>query len=132
MFCCFHYTLQPLCLASNNFLDEWLVEDKFKTWIAKGPTTTQYKCVLCSKVCYLSNMGRAALTSHMDSKKHREKEAARKGTFDLAVYIKTPESSDSNVTSKYVLWEFSLLPQLHSLDRIADESLKFSQVGKRA
>lgn len=114
------------------FLDEWLVDDKFKTWIAKGPTTTQYKCVLCSRVGYLSNMGRTALTSHMDSKKHREKEAARNGTFDMAVYTKTLKSSDSNVTSKYVLWEFSLLPLLHSLDRIADESLKSSQVEKRA
>ena len=55
------------------FRNEWLLDAEFKEWIeeVKGDRT-KLKCKLCRREFNLSNMGTAALKSHMKYQKHIE------------------------------------------------------------
>ena len=52
------------------FNTEWLVNEKYKLWFAKGKNDNCAKCILCSKEIDLSTMGANVLDSHAKGKKH--------------------------------------------------------------
>lgn len=61
----------------TSFQEYWLSEPQFK-YIGPLENNKHYaKCSLCSKTIYLSNMGRGALISHINSRKHVTKKQAR-------------------------------------------------------
>ena len=52
------------------FNTDWLVNERYKLWLAKGKNDNCAKCILCSKEIDLSTMGANALDSHAKGKKH--------------------------------------------------------------
>ena len=53
------------------FQDRWLNERQFSKWIAGADTSlNEANCRVCQKSFDISNMGEAALRSHMHSKRH--------------------------------------------------------------
>ena len=52
------------------FNRDWLVNEKYKLWLAKGKNDSCAKCILCSKEIDLSTMRPNALDSHGKGKKH--------------------------------------------------------------
>lgn len=54
------------------FQEKWLYDDQFKLWVRKINETVA-KCIYCFSEINVSNMGEAALTSHMRSKKHTQR-----------------------------------------------------------
>ncbi|GBM88592.1 hypothetical protein AVEN_197639-1 [Araneus ventricosus] len=62
------------------FQDDWLSDPSFSSWLEKMPLNNKIaKCKLCVKTFDLSNMGRRAVSSHMNGIKHKKKvEASQK------------------------------------------------------
>ena len=52
------------------FQDEWIYHGEYRQWIARTPSKCMARCRLCMKDLDVSNMGEAALKSHMASVKH--------------------------------------------------------------
>jgi len=53
------------------FQKQWLLEERFSPWLREVPHDPySFKCLVCSRVLTLSNMGRRALSSHADGSKH--------------------------------------------------------------
>ena len=52
------------------FNTDWLVNEKYKLWLAKGKNDNCAKCTLCSKDIDLSTVGANVLDSHAKGKKH--------------------------------------------------------------
>ena len=55
------------------FKKEWLSDSLFEKWLVKGADKKSAKCKICQVQFNLSNMGRRAVTSHMEGKKHVQK-----------------------------------------------------------
>ena len=53
------------------FKEEWLSDPLFEKWLVKGAYKKPAKCKTCQVQFNLSNMGRRAVTSHMEGKKTR-------------------------------------------------------------
>ena len=53
------------------FKEEWLSDPLFEKWLVKGADKKSAKCKTCQVQFNLSNMGRRAVTSHMEGKKTR-------------------------------------------------------------
>ena len=51
------------------FVDRWLEDDKFKSWLQKVEKVHSAKCPICCKTFGISNMGESVLTSHVKGKK---------------------------------------------------------------
>lgn len=59
------------------FQDDWLSDPSFSSWIGKIPLNDKVaKCNICNKIFELSNMGRRAVSSHMNGFKHKKKAKA--------------------------------------------------------
>jgi len=54
------------------FVNDWLEDKEFKSWLRKDKEKTNAKCCLCHKTISLSTAGRSALTEHASGKKHKE------------------------------------------------------------
>ena len=55
------------------FKEEWLSDPLFEKWLVIGKDKKSAKCKICQVQLNLSNMGRRAVISHMDGKKHVQK-----------------------------------------------------------
>ena len=55
------------------FKEEWLSNPLFEKWLVKDTDKMSAKCRTCQVQLNLSNMGRRALTSYMEGKKHIQK-----------------------------------------------------------
>ena len=66
--------LQRVRIPRNRyqFNQKWLIDGRFKTWIAEAETSSMAKCLLCRTSFDISNMGISALVSHQSGKKHKE------------------------------------------------------------
>ena len=53
-----------------HFRESWLQEPEFAPWLQPEDNDTKGYCKLCRKSFDLSNMGIAAVKSHMKSKQH--------------------------------------------------------------
>ena len=54
----------------SKFLDSWLKNPRYSSWIAPGKADTLVRCKWCCKDVDISNMDESALKSHMKGKKH--------------------------------------------------------------
>ena len=54
----------------SKFNTDWLINEKYRLWLAKGKNDNRAKCIICSKEIDLSTMGANAPDSHAKSKKH--------------------------------------------------------------
>ena len=65
-------------MGKCKFSSAWVVDDRFKGWIAPVlGRSDRAHCVLCSVDFDVSNMGVAAVVSHKDGKKHSQREQQR-------------------------------------------------------
>lgn len=62
------------------FNDTWLSEAQFSSWIAKSKHNNKARCKICGVSFELGNMGRQALLSHAQAKKHQSKVALKFGS----------------------------------------------------
>ena len=84
------------------FNENWLVDERFKDWLAKSGSKWNASCKFCMKDFDISNMGVAALTSHGLGKKHLKISESRKsqsGVMFFTQKAKDESGSSSNVTS---------------------------------
>jgi|GEM_PF-5293152 len=69
------------------FQDDWLQDPLFSGVIKKCEKNNfGAYCILCCKEINLSNMGKMALISHFQGKKHQEKIAAKKNSYGIRVF----------------------------------------------
>ena len=54
----------------STFQDEWLADQQFSLWLQRGPNVLLARCSLCNNTFDISNMGKSALNSHAEGKKH--------------------------------------------------------------
>ncbi|GBN09359.1 hypothetical protein AVEN_156318-1 [Araneus ventricosus] len=95
------------------FQEDWLSDPSFSSWIEKMPLNNKIaKCKLCNKTFDLSNMGRRAVSSHMDGSKHKKKVKASQISASLfrcftkseqysiinCAYIEQKNTSDNELT----------------------------------
>ena len=58
-------------MVKCKFSKEWLCDPKFKDWLARDSKwVMKANANFCVKSFYISNMGEAAVVSHMQGKKH--------------------------------------------------------------
>ena len=74
------------------FNQKWLIDSRFKTWIAEAETSSMAKCLLCRTSFDISNMGIGALVSHQSGKKHKEVFKNRT-SFSTTFFDKSSRSS---------------------------------------
>lgn len=72
--------------------------EKYKDWLQKETDSRHAKCKLCSKTIDISNMGEAALTSHMKGKKHATAVSAAK-TIPINVFLGGANATAPNASS---------------------------------
>ena len=72
-----------------SFQTSWITHKDYKTWIVKDTVSTRAKCKICAKTFDISNMGEAAVRSHMRGKGH----------VDLALKLHSQQSLPSFVIS---------------------------------
>ena len=79
----------------SNFLDEWLTDSRFSSWIARASSKNSAKCTLCCRDFGLSTMGVCALESHALGKKHCDR-ISNKSKIDNSFFFKPKQPSSSN------------------------------------
>ena len=74
------FTVCPFSLFQNGtfkmvtyFKEEWLSDPLFEKWLVKGADKNSANCKTCQVQFNLLNMGRRAVTSHIEGKKHVQK-----------------------------------------------------------
>lgn len=81
------------------FQDDWLSDPSFNSWLEEVPGNNKIaKCKLCNRTWELSNMGRRAVTSHMEGSKHQKKVVARslnKKSASFSYFTKSEDHSTS-------------------------------------
>ena len=84
------------------FTNKWVSNPNYSSWISKDNDPHKAKCVVCYKSFDISNMGEAAVKSHMAGKKHQESTTAIKQTQNnpgrmntISSYF-TPQTSQSH------------------------------------
>lgn len=58
------------------FTNAWITNTNYSAWISKDKDPHKAKCVVCPKTFDISNMGEAAVKSHMAGQKHKKNMAA--------------------------------------------------------
>ena len=53
------------------FSNKWVSMPDYSPWITKDPDPRKAKCIKCHKSFNISNMGEAAVKSHMSGLKHK-------------------------------------------------------------
>lgn len=100
----------------RTFQTAWLTDSEFVSWIEKGPDSYKAKCKPCNKIIDLQAMGRRALTSHANGKRHtsicRGGKAQSKlsftSSFASAVSNKEPGTVDAEVRLLIFLVEHNI------------------------
>ena len=73
------------------FNQEWLKETfnlQFSSWVKPLKDPSRVLCCFCQWLCALSNMGKQALESHMNSDKHKRNVSAK--VPSISSYFKKP------------------------------------------
>lgn len=74
-----------------SFQGDWLTDSLFSSWLERVPNNTNSaKCKLCYKTFSLSNMGRRAVISHMQSKKHASSSNASSQSSSMKMFLSSP------------------------------------------
>ena len=84
-----------------SFNEFWLCKPPFKEWLRRVQGQS-YKasCIACnSKTFDISNVGEAALTSHMESKKHRLANEIRKKSTSISAWAAPKKAQEVCATS---------------------------------
>ena len=125
------------------FQDAWLKATNYKSWLVKDSNTTRAKCGLCDRAFDISNMGEAALKSHMKGAKHMSKITGKQQGTSIEGFLKSssgatasayksnvetgsdhdkrPEKSDNTAMEEFVTREEVLKSEivwlLHSVEK---------------
>ena len=83
----------------TSFSNLWLQTKEYLGWVQKKNESTAY-CTYCAKDINISNMGEAALVSHMEGKKHRLRAPVDDGS--IRSQFSFPSSASSSSSSKDV------------------------------
>lgn len=84
---------------STNFNPDWLQDPKFSAWIKEDSGNPRIaRCMWCSTTISLSNMGKRAVTSHADSKKHNNISMTRNKSHDVGILLLGSTPGTSNVS----------------------------------
>lgn len=88
-------------MSQTFFQDDWLSDPCFNSWLLEVPRNNKYaKCKLCNKTFELSNMGRRAVSSHMDGRKHQKKVVAKsQNEKSASCFAKSDHLSSVNCTA---------------------------------
>ena len=71
--CMFLYILFRFIMPGKcTFTNKWVTNPTYSAWISKDKDPHKAKCVVCCKSFDISNMGEAAVKSHMSGKKHEQ------------------------------------------------------------
>lgn len=129
------------------FNNVWLLKDNYQLWLSKDTDPRRAKCKLCSKIIDISNMGEAALASHMKGTKHQTTAAAVASSAMVSTFMNvdaanTPSNSTSvstatkqttlNVPSKHevikaeILWALKIMDSHYSYKSSEDTSRLFA------
>lgn len=83
-----------------HFQEVWLGMPQFSDWL-KRVENNEYEasCTVCRTVFSLSNMGKNALRSHMDGKKHLQATSSAKKSSSLQCFFKPPTAVSSTTPS---------------------------------
>ena len=73
--------------SQSTFQQPWLSTPGLREWVQKVPNNQRAKCILCSKVIDITNVGQQALVSHMKSQKCTTSIAAQKKTMDIIALV---------------------------------------------
>lgn len=81
----------------TRFNERWLLESKFSLWL-KPVEKDNYAayCMFCKTTFALSNMGKRAVTSHSEGKKHQVAVESSSRVLPLNRYFPTPEPLTKN------------------------------------
>ena len=83
--------------GSCSFNDAWLQKPVFKEWLQRVEGQPHKACCkACSKTFDVSNMGEAAVTSHMEGKKHKQALQIRKSSTLLSAWAAPKNAKDVN------------------------------------
>ena len=66
----------------------WLKSVNYKTWLVKDKDVFKARCGLCDRSFDISNMGEAALRSHMKGSKHVSKQTEMKNGTKISGFLK--------------------------------------------
>lgn len=77
------------------FNEDWL--RKF-TWIRRAPDPHSALCIMCNKTFSLSNMGMRAVTSHLDSIKHKKLFSSSQTSMSLEAVLQLKVKEDPTVS----------------------------------
>ena len=66
------------------FKTEWLTNIEFRLWISRSDGPNSATCKLCQTKLNIQRMGKTALISHADSKKHKARIAELRNTPSMA------------------------------------------------
>ena len=92
------------------FQPKRLTTDRFKTWVHDKSSPFRARCRCCAKSFHISNMGEAALRSHMSSKRHQSLASAGSGRTLAATATSISLSVTLSPTSPAWSTTASLLP----------------------
>ena len=81
----------------NVFNSSWLVDARFKSWLASASAKHSARCTLCSKEFNINNGGVSNLVSHSKSKKHIELQNSA-GSYSKLCFKKPGETVYGNVS----------------------------------
>ncbi|KAL3042124.1 hypothetical protein OYC64_020135 [Pagothenia borchgrevinki] len=83
-----------------SFNNVWLLKDKYQLWLSKDTDPRRAKCKLCFKIIDISNMGEAALASHMKGTKHQTAAAVASSAMSISTFMNVDAANTpSNATS---------------------------------
>ena len=79
----------------SKFLDQWLVNAQFKSWIKKEPDDKHSAyCNYCCKTLFLAGQGIYQILSHMTGSKYKSKlPHQRKESTQTVVNVSTPQTT---------------------------------------
>ena len=83
--------------GKNVFSSSWLVDARFKSWLASASAKDSARCTLCRKEFNIGNGGVSNLVSHSNSKKHIELQNSA-GSFSKLCFKKPGETVNENLS----------------------------------
>ncbi|CAG7821973.1 unnamed protein product, partial [Allacma fusca] len=72
----------------------WERESEFKDWIRKCTDEFSAGCLICNSVIKIPYEGRRALTTHMESKKHKSAKHAKTKSNSMKSYVRKSDSPE--------------------------------------
>ncbi|XP_063243684.1 uncharacterized protein LOC134542976 [Bacillus rossius redtenbacheri] len=111
----------------TEFNDGWLCDQRFQPWLQKVEKDKHVFCSLCRSTLSSSNMGKRAVTSHLNGQKHKSRSRVN-SECDLRIFLKksnTDASTSSQESSRFSQSEESLQENKCAKDVNESENLSF-------